>query len=169
MTLYKNSTETVDNYQTDKHLRASIVIQIDHYRPECNGVIHYVPFSIIIFFIANLCLHLHFLYHESWFSNGCEVVEPISFKIEVEEGLSVKPHLHNCSTQALSAEICFASACTFSNVEEYICDTFSDDHCTYHGLTSGRKTVTGLILCFCPGDKRRNYNVTPSLIGWAQT
>ena len=55
---------------------------------------------------------LHFLFHESWFSNGCEVVEPISFKTEVEEGLSVKPHLYNCSTQALSAEICFASACT---------------------------------------------------------
>ena len=28
-------------------------------------------------------------------------------------------------------------------------------------------TWAGLILCFCPANERRRYNVTPSLIGWA--
>ena len=33
----------------------------------------------------------------------------------------------------------------------------------------GPVSTTGLILCLHPANERRRYNVTPSLIGWAQS
>ena len=36
-------------------------------------------------------------------------------------------------------------------------------------LRTNFSTVLGLILGLCPTNERRRYNVTPSLIGWAQT
>ena len=47
-----------------------------------------------------------------------------------------------------------------------------NDKTRYAGVTFDIKIhihVTGLILGLHPANERRRYNVTPSLIGWAQT
>ena len=36
-------------------------------------------------------------------------------------------------------------------------------------LPSRSTTMPGIILCMCPANERRRYNVTSSLIGWAHT